>query len=171
MLMRDRAMHHFSITEGHLEVRTHRSAQVLQSTQEDKGGTVSASKMDEVVCAHNFFKRKGAKPILQATVASLAATSHRALRLCSCDHVVKCGRAVSQARTTPAPPSLRKRSGTQQHCTRILISSSRRADFHRVVKYSRVVPVHWQPRYAHQDRRQLPCPALRLGLSLASFQA
>ena len=24
--------------------------------------------MDEVVCAHNFFKRKGAKPILQATV-------------------------------------------------------------------------------------------------------
>jgi hypothetical protein len=68
MLIRDRAMHHFSITEGHLEVRTHRSAQVLQSTQEDKGGTVSASKMDEVVCAHNFFKRKGAKPILQATV-------------------------------------------------------------------------------------------------------
>jgi hypothetical protein len=30
--------------------------------------TVSAPKMDEVVCAHNFFKRKGAKPILQATV-------------------------------------------------------------------------------------------------------
>jgi hypothetical protein len=41
---------------------------VLQSTLDDKGGTVSALKMDEVVCAHNFFKRKGAKPILQATV-------------------------------------------------------------------------------------------------------
>ena len=26
-------------------------------------------KMDEVVCAHNFFSRKGTKPILQATVS------------------------------------------------------------------------------------------------------
>jgi hypothetical protein len=45
-----------------------RGAQVLQSTRDDKGDTASAPKMDEVVCAHNFFKRKGAKPILQATV-------------------------------------------------------------------------------------------------------
>jgi hypothetical protein len=30
----------------------------------------SVPKMDEVVCAHNFFTRKGAKPILQATVHS-----------------------------------------------------------------------------------------------------
>jgi hypothetical protein len=29
---------------------------------------VSALKMDEVVCAHNIFKQKGAKPTLQATV-------------------------------------------------------------------------------------------------------
>jgi hypothetical protein len=34
----------------------------------DKRSTVSAPKMDKVVCAHNLFKRKGAKPILQATV-------------------------------------------------------------------------------------------------------
>jgi hypothetical protein len=27
-----------------------------------------APKTDEVVCAHNFFRRKGTKPILQATV-------------------------------------------------------------------------------------------------------
>jgi hypothetical protein len=26
-------------------------------------------KMDNVVCAHNFFKRKGTKPILQVTVS------------------------------------------------------------------------------------------------------
>ena len=30
-------------------------AQVLQSTRDDKGGIVSTPKMDEVVCAHNFF--------------------------------------------------------------------------------------------------------------------
>jgi hypothetical protein len=29
---------------------------------------VSAPKAANVVCAHNFFKRKGAKPILQVTV-------------------------------------------------------------------------------------------------------
>jgi hypothetical protein len=29
---------------------------------------VLAPKLDEVVCAHSCFKRKGAKPILQATV-------------------------------------------------------------------------------------------------------
>jgi hypothetical protein len=33
------------------------------------GAQVSAPKLDEVVCAHNFSKRKGAEPILQATVA------------------------------------------------------------------------------------------------------
>jgi len=41
---------------------------VLQSTRDDKGATTSAPKMDQVVCAQNLFKRKGAKPILQATV-------------------------------------------------------------------------------------------------------
>ena len=30
---------------------------------------MSAPKLDEVVCAHSFFKRRRAKPILQATVA------------------------------------------------------------------------------------------------------
>jgi hypothetical protein len=28
----------------------------------------AAPKIDEVVCAHNFFRRKGTKPILQVTV-------------------------------------------------------------------------------------------------------
>lgn len=35
----------------------------------NKGATASAPKLDEVVCAHNFSTRKGAKPILQATVS------------------------------------------------------------------------------------------------------
>jgi hypothetical protein len=43
-------------------------AQVLGSTRDDNGPTVPAPKMDEVVCAHNFLRRKGTKPILQATV-------------------------------------------------------------------------------------------------------
>jgi hypothetical protein len=30
---------------------------------------VSAPKLDEVVCTHSFFKRRRAKPILQAIVA------------------------------------------------------------------------------------------------------
>jgi hypothetical protein len=34
-------------------------AQVLRSTWDDKGGMVSAPKMDEVVCAHNFLSEKG----------------------------------------------------------------------------------------------------------------
>ena len=45
---------------------------------------MSPPKMDKLVCAHSFFKRKGAKPILQATVpvtwASLKAQESR-LRL------------------------------------------------------------------------------------------
>jgi hypothetical protein len=44
-------------------------AQVLQSTRDNKGGTESAPEMDVVVCAHNFFKQKGAKPILHVTVS------------------------------------------------------------------------------------------------------
>jgi hypothetical protein len=46
-------------------------AQVLRSTWDDKGATAPAPKMDEVVCAHNFFRRKGTKPILQVTVPIL----------------------------------------------------------------------------------------------------
>jgi hypothetical protein len=37
-------------------------------TWDVKGATAPAPKMDEVVCAHNFFRRKGTKPILQVTV-------------------------------------------------------------------------------------------------------
>jgi hypothetical protein len=43
------------------------AAQVLRNTRDHKRATALAPKMDEVVCAH-FFRRKGAKPILQATV-------------------------------------------------------------------------------------------------------
>jgi hypothetical protein len=35
-----------------------------------RASLVSTPQMDEVVCAHNFSKWKGAKPIVQATVVS-----------------------------------------------------------------------------------------------------
>jgi hypothetical protein len=44
---------------------------LMEVAQDDNGPTVPAPKMDEVVCAHNFFRRKGTKPILQATVQAL----------------------------------------------------------------------------------------------------
>jgi hypothetical protein len=44
-------------------------AQVLRGTCENKGALASAPKMNEVVCAHNFFRRKETKPILQVTVS------------------------------------------------------------------------------------------------------
>ena len=37
-------------------------------TSETWDASAPAPKMDDVVCAHNFFRRKGTKPILQATV-------------------------------------------------------------------------------------------------------
>ena len=44
----------------------------FRSTRDDKGATGrQLPKMDEVVYAHNFFRRKGTKPILQATVPHL----------------------------------------------------------------------------------------------------
>ncbi len=46
-------------------------AQVLRSTRDDNGPTAPAPKMDEVVCAHKFSRRKGTKPILQVTVQYL----------------------------------------------------------------------------------------------------
>ncbi len=45
---------------------------LMEVAQDDNGPTVLAPKMDEVVCAHNFFRRKGTKPILQATVQALS---------------------------------------------------------------------------------------------------
>ena len=37
-------------------------------TWDDRGATVPALKIDDMVCAHNLFRRKGTKPILQVTV-------------------------------------------------------------------------------------------------------
>jgi hypothetical protein len=37
-------------------------------TWDDKHERLSALKMADVVCAQNFFRRKGTKPILQVTV-------------------------------------------------------------------------------------------------------
>jgi hypothetical protein len=45
---------------------------VLRGTRDNKETTVSAPKLDKVVCAYNFFK---AKPILQATVPKIDACS------------------------------------------------------------------------------------------------
>jgi len=44
------------------------------------GATAPAPKMDEVVCAHNFFRRKGTKPILQVTVACKGVSLEHLLR-------------------------------------------------------------------------------------------
>jgi len=57
-----------SVMQQHLTEVPSCPGTVLQSTRDDKGATTSAPKMDQVVCAQNLFKRKGAKPILQATV-------------------------------------------------------------------------------------------------------
>jgi hypothetical protein len=39
----------------------------------NSGSSLNATvKVDEVVCAHTFFKRKGAKPILQVTISLVA---------------------------------------------------------------------------------------------------
>jgi hypothetical protein len=46
-------------------------AQVLRSTWDNRGVTALAPKRDKMVCAHNFFGRRGAKPILQVTVSNL----------------------------------------------------------------------------------------------------
>ena len=46
-------------------------AQVLRSTQDERGATAPATASaptDSVVCAHNFLRRKGTKPILQVAV-------------------------------------------------------------------------------------------------------
>jgi len=43
-----------------------------ERVQHDTGTTALVPKMDEMVRAHNIFKRKGTKPILQATVSGMS---------------------------------------------------------------------------------------------------
>jgi hypothetical protein len=44
--------------------------------RDDKGAMASRPKLDRVVRAHNLFKRKRAKPILQATVLACTVNTH-----------------------------------------------------------------------------------------------
>ncbi|KFY68064.1 hypothetical protein V496_01311 [Pseudogymnoascus sp. VKM F-4515 (FW-2607)] len=91
-------------------------------------------------------------------------TSERVLRLSSCDHVVKRNRAGSQAakgwslHTNPTITLQRSRHSTALYGASLISSDS-------IVQL-----LHWQPRYAHRNRRRLPCPAPRLGQPEAFHQ-